>query len=433
MTKGRYDLGSQQNIEGSMVRKHLKVTYCSVILLSLLHSATSLAGAREQAIKMYNRVAGVPPSKAILDEMVTLIDAGKPEEAAILATDDANFYNLTLKNMVTPWTNEEMNVHADLNDYSATVIGMVRDNVPFDQLLYADIMYVGDEEKMTAALNSRAPFVPYSLINNRHYEQIKNLGLSLKDTLVRASQIEYNEELANQSAYVPAGVYTTRAFAAAYYSAGTNRAAFRFTLKTFFCEDNEAFHDINLEETWIRKDVDRNPAGDPKQFVNKCKGCHTGMDSLAGAFAYVDFIPEDQGARLSYTRPIAGSSDQVFAAAVVSKYSNNDQTFPNGHLTSNDGWKNLWTDGPNKRIGWNMAGKEVLEGFGLKSFGRMISETNQFRQCMTKKVYRQVCMRDPSDQAEKDFLDATAKRFGGEMAFNMKKLFASTAAFCSMD
>ena len=39
--------------------------------------------------------------------------------------------------MVIPWTNRNQTVFAPLNDYAATVIGMVRDNVPFNQVLSA--------------------------------------------------------------------------------------------------------------------------------------------------------------------------------------------------------------------------------------------------------------------------------------------------------
>ena len=37
------------------------------------------------------------------------------------------FYNVTLKNWIAPWTNEEQTVFTDLNDYTATAIGMIRD------------------------------------------------------------------------------------------------------------------------------------------------------------------------------------------------------------------------------------------------------------------------------------------------------------------
>ena len=61
--------------------------------------------------------------------------------------DNPAFYSVTLKNLVTPWTNRDQTVFAPLNDYTATVIGMVRDDVPFDQVLSGDILYVGSRPR----------------------------------------------------------------------------------------------------------------------------------------------------------------------------------------------------------------------------------------------------------------------------------------------
>ena len=53
------------------------------------------------------------------------------------------FYSVTLKNFATPWTNRDQTVFAPLNDYTATVIGMVRDDKDFRGMLSDDIVYVG--------------------------------------------------------------------------------------------------------------------------------------------------------------------------------------------------------------------------------------------------------------------------------------------------
>ena len=49
---------------------------------------------------------------------------GTAEQAAYIAMDNANFYNVTIKNFATPWTNREGDVFVPLNDYVATVVGM---------------------------------------------------------------------------------------------------------------------------------------------------------------------------------------------------------------------------------------------------------------------------------------------------------------------
>src|SRR5689334_9968648 len=112
---------------------------CALALVTSVAHAD--AAGRAKAKRMYDAIAGVPPTEQQLDAMETLIAQGKDAEAALTATDDPAFYSVTLKNLATPWTNREQSVFADLNDYTATVIGMVRDDVPFNTALSADILY----------------------------------------------------------------------------------------------------------------------------------------------------------------------------------------------------------------------------------------------------------------------------------------------------
>src|SRR5262245_34135783 len=105
---------------------------------------TAAAGPREQAKRIHDRLAGTPPSDATLTQMASDISGGDAIAAAMLAMEAPSFYSVTLKNFATPWTNRDQTVFAPLNDYTATVIGMIRDDVPFNQLLSADILYVGN-------------------------------------------------------------------------------------------------------------------------------------------------------------------------------------------------------------------------------------------------------------------------------------------------
>ena len=57
---------------------------------------------------------------------------------------DPNFYNVTVRNFAAPMSNKPQSLFVPLNDYTATIIGMVRDNVPFNTVLSADLIYVGD-------------------------------------------------------------------------------------------------------------------------------------------------------------------------------------------------------------------------------------------------------------------------------------------------
>src|SRR5580765_886139 len=129
-----------------------RAAVAGALLLTALAASPLHAGPNEQARRIYERIAGAPPSAAELASMASTIQSGcsgscAPGDpvlvtAAQTATSAATFYNVTLKNMVIPWTNRDQTVFAPLNDYAATVIGMVRDNVPFNTALSADLLYV---------------------------------------------------------------------------------------------------------------------------------------------------------------------------------------------------------------------------------------------------------------------------------------------------
>ncbi len=82
----------------------------AALLLTQLTIAAH-AGPNEQAKRIYERIAGVPPAAAVLAQMATAI-SGSPGQAGLLAaagiaTSAPSFYNVTLKNLVIPWTNRD--------------------------------------------------------------------------------------------------------------------------------------------------------------------------------------------------------------------------------------------------------------------------------------------------------------------------------------
>src|SRR5262245_25186122 len=113
------------------------------VALALLLSgvAVALAGPREQAARIHDRLAGVPADEATLTPLGATLP-GHPTAAANIAMNNPNFYAVTIKNFVAPWTNRDQSAFVPLNDYSVLVMGMVRDNVPFNQILTADLLYV---------------------------------------------------------------------------------------------------------------------------------------------------------------------------------------------------------------------------------------------------------------------------------------------------
>src|SRR5690606_9578965 len=111
---------------------HRTWTKAALAVLLVAAAASAHAGPREQAKRMHDRLAGVPPTGAVLAAMEADIANGNARGAAFRAMQHPAFYNVTLKNFAAPWTNRAQSVFVPLNDYIATVIGMVRDDVSFD-------------------------------------------------------------------------------------------------------------------------------------------------------------------------------------------------------------------------------------------------------------------------------------------------------------
>jgi hypothetical protein len=378
-------------------------------LVCVVLASPALAGPREQAKRIHDRLTGVPPTEAVLDRMEDEIAINNnPFAAAMIAIDgpnnpnSKNFYNVTLKNFATPWTNRDQSVFEPLNDYTAMVIGMVRDNVPFNQLLSADFMYIGN-----AAVSDAS---------NQHFEDLEANGVDLSDpaNLVQVPQTTVMTGLPDSNA--AAGVMTTRAAARAFFIDGTNRAMFRFTLLNHLCNDLEQVKDITGTPDRIRQDVSRSPGGDSRIFMNSCIGCHAGMDPMAQAFAYYNYeYPEgnEDGGRLVYT-----------PGQVQPKYLINADNFKYGYVTPDDHWDNYWRTGPNAILGW---GPGTGSGAGAKSLGQELANSDAFARCQVTKAYRTVCLGEPS-QGHLNTLKTTYLA-----GFNMKNVFAEAATLCTGD
>ena len=377
----------------------IKLLTCALLCVGLVSTAS--AGPREQAKRIHDRLAGVHPSETVLSSMEDQVSGltGTPTDAAYQAMQNANFYNVTLKNFAAPWTNREQNVFVPLNDYIATVIGMIRDGEPFNTLFSADILYIGP-----------GSLPAYSSTNNNHYAQMESQGINMMTGLQKVTQSAFN----GLPSTATAGIWTTRGAAEAFFVAGTNRAQFRFTMLNHLCNDMEQVHDVKRPPDRIRQDVSRSPGGDSRLFLNNCIGCHSGMDPLAGAFAYYNF--NETTGSIEYT-----------ANTVQPKYFNNDTNFEYGFRTTNDSWANYWRNGQNQFLGWDplLPGS----GFGAASMGEELANSDAFARCQVKKVFRAVCLREPEDLADRTQVD-TVMVPSFKAGYQMKQTFAEAAVYC---
>jgi hypothetical protein len=382
----------------SRVRKTLAVVVA--LLPALQPLSPVLAGPTEQAERLFGRITGAPPSPAVLSQMSADITANNAIAAAQLAMQDSNFYNITLRNFAAPMTNKAQSVFVPLNDYTATIIGMVRDNVPFNTVLSADLVYTGNF--------SGAP--AYSPANNNHYQYLDTNGADLSKVLTPQTQ----SALVGIPSAATAGVMTTYGGASAFFFKGTNRAMVRFTMINYMCNDLNTIMDITRPPDRIRQDPSRSPGGDSRVFLNTCIGCHSGMDALAGAFAYYDFNVTT--GQMVYT-----------AGQVQGKYAINTGNFPYGHVTIDDSWINYWRSGPNALLGWSSS--LPGSGNGAKSFGQEIESSAQFASCQVQKAFQAMCLRPPSNAADRAQATKITADFIGSN-YNMKTAFAEAAVYC---
>lgn len=402
---------------------HLKLF---ILAAWLLGPAAVFAGSLEQAKRIHERLTGIPPTESILINMKESIDAtGDGLAAADIAMANDAFYRVTIKNWAAPWTNRDQSIFVPLNDYIATVMGLVRDGTDFRQVLYGDVIYVGNGVSPT-----------YANSNNDHYAALEDTAdgsgqpYVLKDVLQSRTQ----SSVTGLPTEATAGVMTTRAAARAFFIAGTNRAQLRFTLMNHLCLDLEQLHDITRAPDRIRQDVSRSPGGDARAFLNGCLGCHSGMDPLAQAFAYYNYVYDAENDLTGENGQIdyndvneLGDTDVVMQTRVQSKYHINSTTFPYGFVTPDDSWSNYWRDGVNERLVWDST--LPGSGNGAKSMGMELAHSQAFAQCQAKKVFRAVCLREPADQDDRDKVTAMVGTLSAS-GFQMKTVFAEAADYC---
>lgn len=360
--------------------------------LSLFASVARADDAEVQARAIFRRLTGtsLTPNDPRLAQMTAAVRSGNALGAARVATDDKNFYKVTLRNWASPWSLKDGNPAAPFDDMQALAIGVVRDELDGRLILTGKFRYVSTQNGLPAE----------SHLNNDHYQAIDDRGVDLKATLARRDgQLQSFPE--------QAGVLTSRSFQSEYVSAGTNRRATVYAFKNFLCTPIEVWRDPGLPEGYIRRDVNRSPSGNPSAYQRECRTCHAPMDAMTGAFAHFDFT----GGAVQYFGPFN------FPA----KYNQNGSVYPDGYVTGDDSWENFATRHHNAAFGW----RGPLEGKGIESFAKMIGDSKGFSSCMVKRAFAATCRRElkPADQ---EFVAQMADTLEADR-YNLRKMFEKVA------
>ncbi|MEN0059949.1 MAG: DUF1585 domain-containing protein [Bdellovibrio sp.] len=381
----------------------------------------SITPSLKRAQSIYQRITSskTPVTNPILKEMEQLILSGDAVGAAALASQEPSFYNITVKDFAARMSNRDETINVPLNDFTATIIGAVRDDISAQKLLSEDMVYVANPQK--AAVPSDV--VDDMLRSNNHYEALSNGRYDLSKVLVRTTQKVFDGKGAVNNP-TPAGLLTTRQWLAAHAVAGTNRRLVEFSLRQFLCTPLEKAADSMGPDDVVARDIDRYPGGVHSKYTSNCRSCHTIMDGLRPAFAH--FTYSNSFVKHSYVVPVAAmdeDEDQSLGMKqqpryIASKLNHNETVYPEGRITTDDRWVNNANRGLNAtHFGWTRN-----SGKGIKDFGLLLAESKAFPRCMAERVFRSVCKREvaSSDQA---MINEVATEFEKNRQYNLKYLF----------
>lgn len=362
-------------------------------------------------------------SSAFIDVKTKIIQ-GDLKGAALRATKEHNFLNITVKDFAAKMSNREELTNVPLNDFSALFIGITRDDIDARELLTADYYYWAKGWD-GLRLSERNDVVR----SNRHFQELEDNFADYAALLERESSQKIfkptsSPDIVNHED--AAGALTTRAFMLAHANAGTNRRLVEFSFSQFLCADIEQWSDTSLPGFYIGRDIGRSPT---ELFNNKCKGCHAPMDAMRPAFAHVDFIVDENGAfgytaykEITLNDPNESNFNLINVPVpeeeqlVPSKFRRVRSNFPDGHIVTNDSWENFTSD---DLFQW----RSEKSGSGLKSFGRMIASSHRFSQCMARRVFRTVCYQNLDFQNDQLLIDKLAYGFENS-GYNLRDLFA---------
>lgn len=361
--------------------------------LCIAVSAEGFAAEKQDAFAIYQKLTGIPLQlgDSRLEKIQSLVKSGKTFEAALFITEDPAFLQVTIRDFAAVMSNREGIAYGSMNDFTALVMGITRDDIDARDLLTANYRYEGKTD-----LN----LPPVAVNNNLHFEAMDAKGYKYRDALVRRVP-QWDHIPAEQTA----GLLTTRAWAEAHYKMGTNRRSLQFAMQELLCRPIVSWKDTSISDDRVRRDVPRAPSSDANEYQSNCRGCHAPMDAMAGAFAHFDF---------------GNNSFTYLSNRVAPKMTQNGYVFPFGYITTDSSWHNYLKDNPS--FGWQ--GNDF--GDDPRSLGQLLSHSNAFAECMARRSFRSVCHYDLEDAA----LVAKLTQSFAESGYKLRYLFADAAVRC---
>lgn len=400
---------------------------------------------RKRAMLIYNRLAGVkvPTTSDIINQMIPFVKSGAVVEAAELVTHEPTFYNVTVRDFAARISNREKTINVPLNDFIATIVGVVRDNLSAQTLLTEDMVYVGNTQN---PVNLPVPndLTDDHIMSNNHYEAIDKGKYDLAKALIRTNQKIYSskDKAVRSLGDDAAGLFTTRQWQAAHSIAGTQRRPVQMAFEDFLCSPLEKIADASGPDDVVGADIDRFPGGSHGKYTSTCRGCHTIMDGFRPAFSkwtfsknfakHADFTArfvkananDDENNSLGMEMNPIGFTVKVNKNTDVYKdacrVSDTGTQTPDsiGCLIKSEKWVNNANRGANAlRFKFTRT-----EGKSLRDFGRMIVESPKFASCMAERVFKSVCNRAPQ-LLDMKLIESAANEFSKSQGYSLKYLF----------
>lgn len=466
------------------------------LLLFCLGSYSTFAGPRDQARRLYSSLTGATPTNSEVSHIANLISQGRHMEATLDIIDSRNginskgaFYNITVKNFATPISNVDRTKMAALNDLSATVIGYVRDDRPFNEILYSDSIYMANGIKMANSTKSSSTTRSEPMIYHNDYTNTcsgvpactfcKGNDIPLGQ---RGGRIIF-EDPATPMSGQKLCTFTRMTNSQFWDWKGQDRyyiPHLDVTLSTDLVKHTNA-HYQDMEDLGL-------DLSDPRLLVHKSQmvRLHQDQTAIAGmmslrawgnayytagtnrrgfAAAMSHFfckemmdlndtnIPDyrvrrdvdrspggDSTVYLALCKGCHGLMDShagafayydfpdgaiVYNQGVVVSKMNHNAIFPEGFITQDNGWINLMNEGQNADMGWG----PLTGGQGAQSLGMLYASTKQLYKCTAEKVWETVCYKKAESAVAKDAVSKLAAYYE-ENGYNLKNLFRQTAIAC---
>lgn len=366
-------------------------------LFSFSLYSDSSSETREQAIRLFSRVAGVNIAldDSRLDEMVRLLSEKKYMEAADIPTRDMGFPNATLFNFFAPMSNRSEGNNVKFNDFIIMGIENTVHDFSYKEMVTGNFTSVIDDPTLP----------PVNLANNSLYDTAFDNGIILTPSNLKRITPQRN------SFSDAAGALTSRQFMIEHGIMGTNRRLVEFAFRQFLNVDIKQWRDSdkNIGDAYVTRDVSRAPGGDPDAYQNECRACHQVMDSFRGAFAYHD----------------VNNNQPTYAYGSVAGKINQNVEFNGGYRVVDDSWTNKALYNHNTDFfGW----RGNLSGMGANAFGEMIGNSFRFSTSAVERVWKLVCAYQLSaDDKKHQALKNDLAKFFESTNYNLRELFKKIA------